>query len=315
MSDFVNGFWGYYIATVVLLGIAWCLWLLFSQRKWLGARTGAVQDTGHVWDGDLRELNNPVPRWWTMMYVLMCFFGLGYLVLYPGLGAFNGSLGYTSAQEVRHDQSELNAQVKPVYEKFAKMDIPAIAADVEARVIGQRLFLNNCAQCHGSDAKGATSFPNLVEGDSLYGRTPEALQASITNGRNGIMPGLQAIVDARMAGDIAQYVRSLSGLAHDQIRVIRGKREYLNNCVACHGADGKGNKALGAPNLTDDVWLYGSSEATIVHSILNGRNNRMPAQEHLLTPDQIRLLTAWVWGLSGGRDITGSVAQKAAAAQ
>ncbi len=315
MSDFVSGFWGYYIAAVVLLGIAWCLWLLFSQRKWLGARTVVVEDTGHVWDGDLRELNNPVPRWWTIMYVLMCVFGLGYLVLYPGLGAFNGSLGYTSAQEVRQDQAELDAQVKPVYEKFAKMDIPAIAADVEARVIGQRLFLNNCAQCHGSDAKGAISFPNLVEGDSLYGRTPEVLQASITNGRNGVMPGFKESVDGRTAGDIAQYVRSLSGLAHDQIRVIRGKREYLNNCVACHGADGKGNKALGAPNLTDDVWLYGSSEATIVHSILNGRNNRMPAQEHLLTPEQIRLLTAWVWGLSGGRDVTGSAAMNTAASK
>ena len=308
MSDFVSGFWGYYIAAVVLLGIVWCLWLLFSQRKWLVTRSAEVKDTGHVWDGDLRELNNPVPRWWTMMYVIMCLFGLGYLVLYPGLGAFDGSLGYTSAQEVRQDQADLNAQVKPVYEKFAKMDIPSIAADVEARVIGQRLFLNNCAQCHGSDAKGATSFPNLVEGDSLYGRTPEALQASITNGRNGVMPGFKATIDARTAGDIAQYVRSMSGLAHDQISVIRGKREYLNNCVACHGADGKGNKALGAPNLTDDVWLYGSSEATIVHSIMNGRNNRMPAQEHLLTPEQIRLLTAWVWGLSGGRDVTSSVA-------
>jgi cytochrome c oxidase cbb3-type subunit 3 len=305
MSDFVSGFWGYYIAGIVLLGIVWCLWLIFSQRKWLGARTVTVQDTGHVWDGDLRELNNPVPRWWTVMYVVMCIFGLGYLVLYPGLGTFTGSLGYTSAQEVRQDQTQQDALVKPLYDKFAKLDIPAIAVELEARVIGQRLFLNNCAQCHGSDAKGSTSFPNLVEGDSLYGRTPEALQASITNGRNGVMPALQAVVDARTAGDIAHYVRSLSGLAYDQIRVIRGKREYLNNCVACHGADGKGNKTLGAPNLTDDVWLYGSSEATIVQSILNGRNNRMPAQEHVLTADQIRLLTAWVWGLSGGRDVKG----------
>jgi cytochrome c oxidase cbb3-type subunit III len=305
MSDFVSGFWGYYIAGIVLLGIVWCLWLIFSQRKWLGARTVTVQDTGHVWDADLRELNNPVPRWWTIMYVVMCVFGLGYLVLYPGLGTFTGSLGYSSAQEVRQDQAQQDVLVKPLYDKFAKLDIPAIAVESEARVIGQRLFLNNCAQCHGSDAKGSASFPNLVDGDSLYGRTPEALQASITNGRNGVMPALQTVVDARTAGDIAQYVRSLSDLAYDQIRVIRGKREYLNNCVACHGVDGKGNKTLGAPNLTDDVWLYGSSEATIVQSILNGRNNRMPAQEHVLTADQIRLLTAWVWGLSGGRDVKG----------
>ncbi|MDN3988378.1 cytochrome-c oxidase, cbb3-type subunit III [Zwartia vadi] len=316
MNDFFDGFWGYYIATVVLGGIVWCLWLLYSQRKWLVKKTpGVVEDTGHVWDGDLRELNNPVPRWWTYMYVIMCLFGVGYLVLYPGLGAYQGSLGYTSATEVQADQAQLNEEVKPVYARFASMDIPAIAADPDARVIGQRLFLNNCAQCHGSDARGAISFPNLVQGDSMYGRTPEAIQTSITKGRNGIMPPMSATINPKVAGEIAQYVRSMSGLAHDQIRVIAGKREYMNNCVACHGVDGKGNKALGAPNLTDDVWLYGSSEASIVHTILNGRNNRMPAQEHLLTPEQIRLLTAWVWGLSGGKDVTTSAAMSSSPAK
>lgn len=309
MSDFFNGFWGYYIAVIALGGIFWCLWLLFSQRKWLIKKTSdTVEDTGHIWDGDLRELNNPVPRWWSYMYILMCVFGLGYLVLYPGLGTFQGTLGFTSAVEIQEDQTKLNEEVKPVFAKYAAMDIPAIAADPEARMIGQRLFLNHCAQCHGSDARGAVSFPNLAEGDSLYGRTPETLQASIAQGRNGVMPPMGANINPKTAGEIAQYVRSLSGLAHDQIRVIPGKREYLNNCVACHGVDGKGNKALGAPNLTDDVWLYGSSEATIVHSILNGRNNRMPAQEHVLTPEQVRMLTAWVWGLSGGKDVTTSAA-------
>ena len=313
MSDFVNGFWGYYIAFVVLAGISWCLWLIFSQRKWLKPQTGKVEDTGHVWDGDLRELNNPVPRWWTMMYILMCLFGLGYLVLYPGLGAFQGTLAYTSAQEVKQDQAALDATVNPIYTRFAKMDIPQIAADPEAHLIGERLFLNNCAQCHGSDAKGSTSFPNLVEGDSMYGRQPEVLLATITQGRNGVMPALGAAIDARTAGDIAQYVRSLSGLAHDQIRSARGKPEYMNACAACHGPEGKGNKALGAPNLTDDVWLYGSSEATIVHGILNGRNNRMPAQEQTLTSEQIRLLAAWVWGLSKGVDVTSATVTSARA--
>ncbi|MFY9138875.1 cytochrome-c oxidase, cbb3-type subunit III [Zwartia sp.] len=309
MSDFFNGFWGYYIAIIAVGGIVWCLWLLFSQRKWLiNKKPGVVEDTGHVWDGDLRELNNPVPRWWTFMYIIMCVVGLGYLVLYPGLGAYQGVLGYTTAVEVKDDQTKLNEEVKPVYARFAAMDIPAIAADPDARIIGQRLFLNNCAQCHGSDARGAVSFPNLAQGDSMYGRTPEALHISIAKGRNGVMPPMSANISPKSAGEIAQYVRSMSGLAHDQIRVIPGKREYLNNCVACHGVDGKGNKALGAPNLTDDVWLYGSSEATIVNSILNGRNNRMPAQEHVLTPEQIRLLSAWVWGLSGGKDVTVSAA-------
>ena len=313
MSDFVNGFWGYYVAFVVLAGIAWCLWLIFSQRQWLKPQPGKVEDTGHVWDGDLREMNNPVPRWWTMMYVIMCLFGLGYLVLYPGLGAFQGSLAYTSAQEVKQDQAALDATVKPIYTRFANMDIPQIAADPEAHLIGERLFLNNCAQCHGSDAKGSTSFPNLIEGDSIYGRQPEVLLATITQGRNGVMPALGAAIDARTAGDIAQYVRSLSGLAHDQIRSLRGKPEYMNTCAACHGAEGKGNKALGAPNLTDDVWLYGSSEATIVHSILNGRNNRMPAQEQTLTSEQIRLVAAWVWGLSKGVDVTSATVTSARA--
>jgi len=316
MSDFFNSFWGYYIAIIAVGGIIWCLWLLFSQRKWLiNKNPGVVEDTGHVWDGDLRELNNPVPRWWTYMYMMMCVVGLGYLVLYPGLGAYQGILGYTTAIEVKDDQTKLNEEVKPVYARFAAMSIPEIAADPDARVIGQRLFLNNCAQCHGSDARGAISFPNLAQGDSMYGRTPEALQTSIAKGRNGVMPPMSATVNPKIAGEIAQYVRSMSGLAHDQIRVIPGKREYLNNCAACHGADGKGNKALGSPNLTDDVWLYGSAEASIVQTILNGRNNRMPAQEHVLTPEQIRLLTAWVWGLSGGKDVTASAAMSGNAAK
>lgn len=304
MSDFVNSVWGYYVAFVALAGITWCLWLIFSQRKWLSPKPGKVEDTGHVWDGDLRELNNPVPRWWTVMYVLMCLFGLGYLVLYPGLGAYQGSLGYTTALEIKKDQAEQDALLRPIYARFAKMDIPAIAVDPEAHLIGERLFLNNCAQCHGSDAKGSVSFPNLSEGDSLYGRQPEVLLTTITKGRNGVMPALGAVVDAATAGDIAQYVRSLSGLAHDQIRVIRGKREFMNTCAACHGAEGKGTKALGAPNLTDAVWLYDSSAATIVFGILNGRNNRMPAQEQTLSPAQIRLLAAWVWGLSKGREVS-----------
>ena len=312
MSDFVDGFWGYYIGSIALLGIFWCLWLIFSQRKWLGSSTVKVQDTGHVWDGDLRELNNPVPRWWTIMYVGMCIFGLGYLVLYPGLGAYQGQLAYTSAQEVKQDQVALDNEVKPVFAKFAKMDIPAIAADPDAHVIGQRLFLNNCAQCHGSDARGGPSFPNLVQGDSLYGREPDTLVATITKGRNGIMPGFKETINPQMAGDIAQYVRSMSGLASDPIKVVRGKREYMNYCVACHGVEGKGNKALGAPNLTDDVWLYGSSEANIVNGILNGRNNRMPAQEQNLTPEQIRLVAAWVWSLTGGQDVTAVTANAAA---
>lgn len=298
MSDFVSNFWSVYIAVIALGGIAWCVYLLFSQRAWLKQSVAKVEDTGHVWDGDLTELNNPVPRWWTVMYLLLCIFALAYLVLYPGLGSYKGELGFTSGKQVLQEQQAFNERIKPVYARFEAMSIPEIASDEGAREIGQRLFLNNCAQCHGSDAKGSYSFPNLTDKDWLWGGSPEQIQKTITEGRHGMMPPWSAAIKPDQAAAIAQYVRSLSGLAHDPLRVVPGKRGFDTFCVACHGADGKGNIALGAPNLTDEVWLYGSSEATIVETILNGRDNRMPAQDRILTPEQIRLLTAWVWGQS-----------------
>lgn len=298
MTDFDSGFWGYYIAIVALAGIVFCIWLLFTQRRWLGKEVQQTQDTGHVWDGNLMELNNPVPRWWTVFYLALCIFSFGYLVLYPGLGEFKGILNYSTAQDVKASQEALAEKIRPFYARYDAMSIEEVAADTQAREIGQRLFLNNCAQCHGSDAQGSTSFPNLTNKDWLYGGSPEQIMQSITNGRHGIMPSMSAQVSASEASDIAQYVRSLSGLASDSLQVVRGKGAFEANCIACHGVDGKGNQALGAPNLTDDVWLYGSSEATIVQTILGGRDNQMPAQEGILTPEQIRMLTAWVWGLS-----------------
>lgn len=298
MSDFISGFWGYYIAVISLGGIAWCVYLLFSQRAWLKRNVEVVEDTGHVWDGDLTELNNPVPRWWTVMYLALCIFALIYLVLYPGLGTYKGTLGFSAGKQVQEQQAALNARIQPIYERFASMSIPEIAGDEGAREIGQRLFLNNCAQCHGSDAKGGRTFPDLTDRDWLWGGDPEQIMQTITDGRRGIMPPWQGTISPAEAADIAQYVRSLSGLAHDALRVVPGKRGFDTYCVACHGAEGKGNTLVGAPNLTDNVWLYGSSEASIVETILQGRDNQMPAQENILTPEQIRLLTAWVWGQS-----------------
>lgn len=298
MSDFFNSGWSYYIAAIALGGIIFCVWLLFTQRAWLGKEVKQVENTGHVWDGDLSELNNPVPRWWTVFYLGLCIFALGYLLLYPGLGSFPGLLNYSSAEAVREAQRAQAEQIAPVYARFEDMSIPQIAADAEAQQIGQRLFLNNCAQCHGSDARGGPSFPNLADRDWLYGGSPEQIQQSITKGRHGVMPPWRGTISPAEASDIAQYVRSLSGLAADPLRIVPGKRGYDSYCVACHGAEGKGNTALGAPNLTDNIWLHGSSEATIVDIILNGRENQMPAQERILTPQQIRMLTAWVWGLT-----------------
>ena len=302
MSDFFNNGWSNYIALVSLVGIVWCVWLLFSQRKAKVVHTadGAVADTGHVWDGDLRELNNPLPRWWMWMFLLSCIFGLVYLVLFPGLGSFPGVVGYSTDGALMSSMTEANDELKPVYAKYVKMDIEQVAADPKAREMGQRLFLNSCAQCHGSDAGGAKGFPNLTDGDWLYGGSPENIKTTLINGRAGVMPPFPQL-DSNQIVDVANYVRSLSGLPADDSKVARGAEVFKANCVACHGADGKGNIALGAPNLTDKTWLYGGSEATIVETVTKGRMAMMPAQDKVLSPEKIHLLTAYVWGLSNNK--------------
>jgi len=302
MSDFFNSAWSNYIALVSLVGIVWCIWLLASQRKAKVIHTadGAVADTGHVWDGDLRELNNPLPRWWAWMFLLSCIFALVYLVLFPGLGSFPGVAGYTTDGALMSSMTGANDELKPVYAKYVKMDIEDVAADPKAREMGQRLFLNSCAQCHGSDAGGAKGFPNLTDGDWLYGGSPENIKTTLINGRNGVMPAYGHLETAQIV-DLANYVRSLSGLPADDTKVARGAELFKANCVACHGVEGKGNIAMGAPNLTDKTWLYGGSEATIVETLTKGRMAMMPSQDKVLSPEKIHLLTAYVWGLSNNK--------------
>ena len=306
MSDFFSNGWSNYIALVSLVGIVWCIWLLFSQRKAKVIHTadGAVADTGHVWDGDLRELNNPLPRWWMWMFLLSCIFALVYLVLFPGLGSYPGIVGYTTDGALMHSMTEANDELKPVYAKYVKMDIEDVAADPKAHEMGQRLFLNSCAQCHGSDAGGSKGFPNLTDREWLYGGSPENIKTTITYGRGGVMPPFPQL-DSKQIVDVANYVRSLSGLPADDLKAARGAEVFKGNCVACHGADAKGNFAIGAPNLTDKTWLYGSSEATIVETVTKGRMAMMPAQDKVLSPEKIHLLTAYVWGLSNNKSTQG----------
>jgi len=306
MSDFFSSGWGIYIALVTGVGIIWCLYLLFSQRKTnvTYEADGSVADTGHVWDGDLRELNNPLPRWWMWMFVLSCVFAIVYLVLYPGMGTYEGSLGYTTRNAHESSVVQANEQLKPVYAKYMSMDAKQVAADPAAREMGQRLFLNHCTQCHGSDAGCSKGFPNLADTDWLYGGDTQDIKQTLIAGRAGVMPAFAHLESAQVS-DVANYVRSLSGLAADQIKVGRGAEVYKSNCAACHGAEGKGMAAMGAPNLTDKVWLYGGSEATIIETVLKGRNGMMPAHETILTPEKIHLLTAYVWGLSNVKDKTG----------
>lgn len=297
MSDFTSIGWSIWIVAIALGGVAFCLFVLFSQIKGQAKKGETISDTGHVWDG-ITEYDTPLPHWWISMFLILTVIALGYWVLYPGLGTYKGVLETNQAKEVRANQEKVEAMIQPVFAKYADMPIEDIAKDEDARAIGQRLFLNNCAQCHGSDAQGSPSFPNLTDKSWLWGGEPDKILQTITNGRRGIMTAHKALMTPAQASEVAQYVRSLNDLAHDQTRVVPGKKLFDQFCVACHGADAKGNQLLGAPDLTDGAWLYGSSEDTIVYGILNGRDNEMPAQEKTLSPEQIRVLAGWVWGLS-----------------
>ena len=297
MRDFTSGFWSAAIMAITVLGILGCAVLLWAAGKAKVSPSGD-NTTGHVWDGDLREMNNPLPRWWVWLFVITIVFGIVYLALYPGLGDKPGSLNWTSVGEHQADVDKLRRQTAPLYARFAGMPVPEIAKDPQAQAIGERLFMNNCAQCHGSDARGSKSFPNLADGDWLWGGAPEQLVETITKGRTGAMPPMAAAVgtpdDVR---NVAHYVLSLSGNPHDSVRAALGKSKFTA-CAACHGSHGKGNPLLGAPNLSDDIWLHGWGEDAIVAMVNNGKTNQMPAQEGKLSAEQIRVLASYVWGLS-----------------
>ena len=297
MSDFTSNFWPAYIASITILGMVACLVLLWFSGK-TKAMTSHDNTTGHVWDGDLREMNNPLPRWWVWLFIITVVFSLAYLVIYPGAGAFKGKLGWTSVGQYDKEVAAGNKEIEPVYARFNGMSPEDLAKDPKAMAIGERLFMNNCAQCHGSDARGSKGFPNLTDKDWLGGSTPEDIKNVILKGRAGNMPPMAAAVgSSEDVTNLANYVLSLSKGPHDSVKAELGKAKF-GVCAACHGPDGKGNPAVGAPNLTDDIWLHGFGEAAIVAMINNGKVNPMPPQGDKLTPSQVNVLTAYVWGLS-----------------
>jgi cytochrome c oxidase cbb3-type subunit 3 len=296
MSDFFNDGWSIFIAAGTILGLAFCIFLLFiaSRRKVMADDNS----TGHVWDEDIVELNNPLPRWWAILFVLTVVFSGIYLAMYPGLGNKPGSLGWTSEGQYRQEQEAANKAMATLFAKFEGKPAETLAQDAVAMGIGERLFANNCAGCHGSDGKGSKGFPNLTDTDWIYGGKHENIVETITKGRSGVMPPMAAAVgtpeDVR---NVANYVLSLSGSAHNAIAAQLGRAKF-GACAACHGADGKGNQAIGAPNLTDKVWLHGWGEDAVISMINNGKTNVMPAQATRLSPEQIHVLGAYVWSLS-----------------
>jgi cytochrome c oxidase cbb3-type subunit III len=297
MSDFVSEFWNMYIIVIVLVSIFACALLLYSQGK---ATFTPGKTCGHVWDETLEEYNNPMPKWWSWLFVITVIFSLVYLVLYPGLGDFKGVLGWTSHGAHKLEVEKVDAAVKPLFDKYLAMDVKAVAADKQANEMGKRLFQTYCMQCHGADARGAKGFPNLTDTDWQYGGEPDQIKQTIADGRMGVMPPWPQL-GADTIKDLANYIRSLSGLPNDSVRAAKGKEVFATaGCSGCHGADAKGMYAVGAPNLTDKTWLYGSSEATITETIANGRQNKMPAWKEFLGEGKVHLLSAYVFSLSQG---------------
>ncbi|WP_395011536.1 cytochrome-c oxidase, cbb3-type subunit III [Undibacterium sp.] len=308
MADFISEWWGTAIAVLTGISILACAVLLWSQSK-VKVKIGAdgkplpAETTGHVWDETLMEQNNPLPKWWMWLFYLTIIYSIGYLIVYPGMGSYQGTFGWSQEGAYAKEMTDGEKQYGPLFNKYLNTDIKVVAKDPQAIEIGQRLYLNSCSQCHGSDAQGGKGYPNLTDTDWLYGGSPEVIKTTLQEGRNGQMPPMGAAIgsddDVR---NVANYVMSLSGVPHDPIKAAIGKSKF-GVCAACHGADGKGNQALGSPNLTDKVWLYGGGIDNIMESINKGRANQMPAHKAILTDAKIHLLTAYVWGLSNSGSV------------
>ena len=299
MSDFSSNYWSIFVAVVSVLGIVYCALLLwFSSQVKVQVHNPDDLTTGHIWDETLQEMNNPLPRWWLWLFILTMVFAVFYYIAYPGLGSFGGQLGWTSQNEYDQEIAQANKALEPIYAAFDAQAPEKLAGDPKAMAVGERLFMNNCSQCHGSDARGSKGFPNLTDKDWLHGGSPDKINETITKGRVGQMPSMAAAVgtpeDVR---NVSQYVLSMSGSPHDSVRAALGQAKF-GACAACHGTDGKGIQALGSANLTDKIWLHGWGEEAIVSMVNAGKINQMPAQEGRLTPSQIHVLTAYVWGFS-----------------
>ncbi|WP_311948187.1 cytochrome-c oxidase, cbb3-type subunit III [Halomonas piscis] len=300
-GDSLSGFWSAWVIIISLGTIGLSAWFLLSNRRTdkQPDAEGNVETTGHAADG-IEEYDNPLPKWWFQLFVGTVVFAVGYLVLYPGLGNFQGLLGWSQESQWEQEVEQAEERFAPIFDQYQEVAIPELAKDGEAMQVAERIFLNNCAVCHGSNARGGYGFPNLTNDDWLYGGEPENIVATITNGRNGLMPSWQQLGEDNIE-NLTQFVLSLSGEDHDADRAEKGQSTFISVCAACHTPDGTGNQALGAPDLTDEVWLYqkpGQSVADSVRQTLrNGRNGHMPAQAAYIGEDKVHLVAAYVYSL------------------
>ena len=294
--------WSWYVIGLVvsnILGCAALLWWTSRPRK----GDARPDDTSHVWDGDITEYNKPLPRWWINLFFLTIVYSVGYLFWYGGWGSYQGFSGWTSVGELKQDQAVEDAKLEVTFAPFKGKSIDVIARDPNGVKLGHAIFANTCATCHGSSAQGALGFPNLRDKEWKWGGTPDDVLTSVVGGREAVMPPWGAILTSMGGEDavqaVVQYVRSMSdaALGHDA-QAEKGRPLYEGVCIACHGVDGKGNPALGAPNLTDEVWLYGNSVAQITESIANGRHGVMPPHAPIIGETRARLAAAYVWSLS-----------------
>ncbi|SDR71658.1 cytochrome c oxidase cbb3-type subunit 3 [Halopseudomonas sabulinigri] len=295
----MTNFWSGYIVVLTLTCLGLILWLLLATRK--GQRPEQTDEkVGHSFDG-IEEYDNPLPRWWFVLFVATMVFAAFYLFLYPGLGKWPGYLEWTSVKEYQAEVAKAEEQFAPIFAKYREMPVEEVAKDRDATRIGQRLFATNCSVCHGSDARGAFGFPNLTDNDWLYGGDPETIKTTLRGGRQAAMPAWLNVIGESGVRNVSGYVRSLSGLETEGVDLVAGAETFTNTCVACHGADGKGNHQMGAPNLTDDIWLYGSSFLQVQQTVRYGRNGHMPSQAHL-GEDKIHMLASYIYSLSHQQD-------------
>jgi len=296
-ANMSNG-WSIYVIVITFVNILGCVWLIRWTTKKRKDEAGQGDVTGHTWDGTLQEFNNPLPRWWLWLFYITIVFAFVYMVFYPTAGNYAGIQGWTQTNQYQAEMVEAEKTYGVIFKAYAAKPIPDLVNDAQAMDSGHRLFLNNCATCHGSDAGGLAGYPNLTDKAWLYGGTPETIKASILDGRNGMMPPMGAGMNEEQLDTITAYVVSLSGREADSAKVALGKTQFDSMCVACHGADGKGSPALGAPDLTDNTWLYGGTPGLIKESIQKGRSGNMPAHRDLLGEEKAHLLAAYVYSLS-----------------